>query len=448
MKNSKAAAILIGVITLVISLIIMVAILVTSYISGYGIFKGEDNLGKPEDFKQLDYSDKKLYSFSDGDYAGYYDEDLNVKIKPQYDFANEFSSGVAVTSKDGKVGVIDAEGKSVFDFKYDEIRDFIGGYSTAKLNEQFYVLDIEGNEFKVDEKLDYCNNFREGRAVFAIGKKNGVIDTKGKVVVKPIYSYLTDYVDGVATGNKFLFGDKIIDRNGNILDKKFLNNNYIDGIYIDQQGVVYDYYKNEIKNISSKYKGQYALDNKIIVQDRVSLKYGVVDKTGRTILKPKYNSISLNSKFETFFVRENGQNYMMDIKGNKIVELDDYVEDAYFESEDLIRVIYSYDMEEIINTKGEIIVSKDKGKNYVVSGNFIVKEIDDNGDYSKKIDIHDKNMKLLYSGEVEVFGYFEYQYDERYIYTGKVNNKDVINIKLNNEEEYYLNTDGKKVRAY
>ncbi|MEG1002994.1 MAG: WG repeat-containing protein [Clostridium sp.] len=448
MKNGKAATILIGVITLVISLIIMVAILVTSYISGNGIFKEADEIVKPEEFKPLEYSDKKLYSFSEGDYAGYYDEGLNVKIEPQYDFANEFSSGVAVASKDGKVGVIDAEGKTIFDFKYDEIRDFIGGYSTAKVDNQFYVLDIEGNEFKVDERIDYCNNFREGRAVFTIGKKSGVIDTKGKVVVKAIYSDLTDYVDGIATAHKFLSGDKIIDRNGNILDKKFLSNKYRDGVYIDETGIVFDYYKNEIKNISSQYKSEDVVDNKIIVLKRGSSKYGIVDKKGKIILKPKYDNISSNSKFETFFVRENGQNYMVDIKGNKIVELDDYVKDAYFESEDLIRVIYSYDMEEIINTKGDVIVTKDKGKNYVVNGNFIIKEIDDNGDYSKKVDIHDKNMKLLYSDEVEVFGYFEYQYDERYIYTGKVNNKNVINIRLNNGEDYYLNTDGKVVRAY
>lgn len=258
LKNKKAAGILLIIITLIISLIIMLMLLIGNVIKFDGLFNTDEDkkpiqVVKPDEFKPLKSRGKNLYKFEDGLYRGYYDENLNVKIKPQFTIASEFIDGVAIVSKGDKYGVIDNNGEAISDYKYDSIDNFNEGYAIAKLNDDYYILDINGNENKINADIDYCEGFSEGRAIFTKGKKKGVIDNEGNVIVKPKYRELSMYTDGIAVGSKFLSGDVPIDRNGNILDKDILERQYKNGIFIDKDGILNDYYKNELQDINDKY---------------------------------------------------------------------------------------------------------------------------------------------------------------------------------------------------
>lgn len=55
---------------------------------------------------------------TDNGLYGYMNTDGNLEINYQYDFADDFSEGLAVVEKDGKYGFIDKEGNVVIDFKY------------------------------------------------------------------------------------------------------------------------------------------------------------------------------------------------------------------------------------------------------------------------------------------------------------------------------------------
>lgn len=75
------------------------------------------------------------------------------------------------------------------------------------------------------------------------------------------------------------------------------------------------------------------------------------------------------------------------------------------------------------------------------NGNELDKDNEDEVINDKKIDVYNKEMKLIYSDKVKY-----YDYDNRYYYEGNPNLKEkVLQIKSQNTNEYYLNTDGKLV---
>ena len=451
MKNKKAAGSLLIIITLIISLIIMLMLLIGNIIKTDDLFDtDEDNksaqIVKPDEFKPLKSKGKNLYKFEDGFYKGYYDENLNVKIKPKFKVASEFTDGVAVVSEGDKYGVIDSNGETIFDYKYDSIDNFNDGYAIAKRDDDYYVLDINGNENKINADIDYCEGFNEGRAIFTKDNKKGVIDNEGNVIVKPKYRELSMHTDGIAVGSKFLSGDVPIDRNGNILDKDILKNQYQNGVLIYKDRI-FDYYNNELQDINNKYNCIHMIYDKIVVSDKEYTKFGVIDKDGNLLLKVKYDDIYSNSNFGYFFVRYNNEKCIINLKDEKIISLKEDVIDVDFASDDLIRITYSDDSNEIINKDGKVLISKNDGDKYSIYGDFIIKDEElenyneDEVINDKKIDVYNKEMKLIYSDKVKY-----YDYDNRYYYEGNLNLKErVLQIKSQNANEYYLNTDGKLV---
>ncbi|MDU4912403.1 WG repeat-containing protein [Clostridium baratii] len=294
--------------------------------------------------------------------------------------------------------------------------------------------------------MDYCEGFNEGRAIFTKDNKKGVIDNEGNVIVKPKYRELSMYTDGIAVGSKFLSGDVPIDRNGNILDKDILKNQYQNGVLIYKDRI-FDYYNNELQDINNKYNCIHMIYDKIVVSDKEYTKFGVIDKDGNLLLKVKYDDIYSNSNFGYFFVRYNNEKCIINLKDEKIISLKEDVIDVDFASDDLIRITYSDDSNEIINKDGKVLISKNDGDKYSIYGDFIIKDEElenyneDEVINDKKIDVYNKEMQLIYSDKVKY-----YDYDNRYYYEGNLNLKErVLQIKSQNANEYYLNTDGKLV---
>lgn len=254
------------------------------------------------------------------------------------------------------------------------------------------------------------------------------------------------YTDGIAVGSKFLSGDVPIDRNGNILDKDILKNQYQNGVLIYKDRI-FDYYNNELQDINNKYNCIHMIYDKIVVSDKEYTKFGVIDKDGNLLLKVKYDDIYSNSNFGYFFVRYNNEKCIINLKYEKIISLKEDVIDVDFASDDLIRITYSDDSNEIINKDGKVLISKNDGDKYSIYGDFIIKDEElenyneDEVINDKKIDVYNKEMKLIYSDKVKY-----YDYDNRYYYEGNLNLKErVLQIKSQNANEYYLNTDGKLV---
>jgi hypothetical protein len=100
-----------------------------------------------------------LASFRANDKYGFIDTAGQEKIKPQYDWVDDFSEGLCVVRNDkGKHGFIDTAGKLVVDYQFD------------------YAYKFENEQAKVEVKSLW-----------------GAIDKAGKFVVQPTHKYATGW---------------------------------------------------------------------------------------------------------------------------------------------------------------------------------------------------------------------------------------------------------------
>ena len=125
----------------------------------------------------------------DGKY-GFIDKDANLVINPLYDsYADDFDDDKSLVrvSIDGKWGVIDVSGNNVLPLEFqtvlisDNERLFTvsKNYETAVINDKGLVI-VDYGEY------DFVDGFDSGLARVRIGKKMGIIDSEGAVVL-PVY---------------------------------------------------------------------------------------------------------------------------------------------------------------------------------------------------------------------------------------------------------------------
>lgn len=100
-----------------------------------------------------------LASFRANDKYGFIDTTGLEKIKPQFDWVDEFSNGLCVVRNDkGKHGYIDTTGKLVIDYQFG-----------------------------------YAYKFENGQAKVEVNNLWGAIDKMGKFIVQPIHTYATGW---------------------------------------------------------------------------------------------------------------------------------------------------------------------------------------------------------------------------------------------------------------
>jgi hypothetical protein len=122
--------------------------------------------------------------------AGYIDETGNIIIAPRFDYARDFSEGLAYVEREGFHGFIDRQGKPVINI--------------GRLASDFHV-EASGLE---------AREFHEGLAAVGTGRWAGppsyndnssrweglwgYIDRSGKLVIKPQYHFADDFSEGLA----------------------------------------------------------------------------------------------------------------------------------------------------------------------------------------------------------------------------------------------------------
>ena len=92
-----------------------------------------------------------LADFKINDKVGFINIKGEVIIKPQFDWADEFSEGFCVVRNDngklgsGKNGYIDTTGKLVIDFKFKYAGKFENGKAKVQIDKDFVYIDKTGN---------------------------------------------------------------------------------------------------------------------------------------------------------------------------------------------------------------------------------------------------------------------------------------------------------------
>lgn len=118
-------------------------------------------------------------------------------IPLKYDYAGDFSEGLAVVSLDARYGFIDKTGKEVIPPKYDEAGRFSENLAEVELNGKWGFVDKTGKEV-VPLKYSDVEDFSEGLATVRRNDKCGYVDKTGKEVVPLKYYVVLDFSEGFA----------------------------------------------------------------------------------------------------------------------------------------------------------------------------------------------------------------------------------------------------------
>lgn len=78
--------------------------------------------------------------------CGYVDENGQIIIAPQYDWAGKFVQERAKVRYEGLFGFIDTTGSIIVPLEYDDVSDFSNGFAQVRNNKRTSLIDLEGRE--------------------------------------------------------------------------------------------------------------------------------------------------------------------------------------------------------------------------------------------------------------------------------------------------------------
>ncbi len=125
------------------------------------------------------------------------------KIKPCFEDAFSFSEGVAAVKQGGKYGFINKEAQFVIPPAYFNAKSFQDGVAiitTASQNPEsirYGVIDHKGKEL-TGMQYSYIDDFLEGVARATLNGKMGFLDCKGKLVIPAKFITGSDFQNGLA----------------------------------------------------------------------------------------------------------------------------------------------------------------------------------------------------------------------------------------------------------
>lgn len=113
-----------------------------------------------------------------------------------YDYADEFSDGLAVVKDNGKYGYIDLKGELVIPCKYNECGKYSNGLALVRQDAKFGFMDKNEN-IVIPCQFEMADSFLNGLAAVKIDGKWGLIDTSGNYVIPAIYDNISSFAQGL-----------------------------------------------------------------------------------------------------------------------------------------------------------------------------------------------------------------------------------------------------------
>ena len=210
MKNKTLIAIVCIMLTTILSLTVeAIDIIVKEIVSGLEY----DGIGDFSDGMSIVWRNGKL---------GYINKMGKLVIPCVYDGANNFIDGVARVKINGKENYIDKTGRIIISFDYDEVGEFSDSMAWIRKGDKYGYIDKSGDlviPIVLDCYFEYEDStyaiifdFSEGLAAISIDGKCGFIDKTGKLVIPAIYdgnfwvgewwNYIPEFHDGIVRVRK------------------------------------------------------------------------------------------------------------------------------------------------------------------------------------------------------------------------------------------------------
>lgn len=219
---------------------------------------------------------------------GYKDQHGKIIITAKYDFAFDFSEGLAVVNiggmDDGSWGFVDKTGKEIVPLKYAYAYNFKEERAAVTdFNDKHGYIDKTGKQV-IPLKYDRAEHFSEGLAAVKLNGKWGFIDKTGREIISPKYDLPPyDFSNGkalVAQNDRMFYIDKTGKEISNqpVSNKETPNNN------------------NNNNNSTREIKGNPntsgiaapATQAQEPFKDATTGKYGYKDQKGNIVIEPKY----------------------------------------------------------------------------------------------------------------------------------------------------------------
>jgi tetratricopeptide (TPR) repeat protein len=186
-----------------------------------------DRKGKvilPLQFLKLEKLESNFLAFGNNKYQiispkGEIIKDLNYKFVSTL-YNNNYRYCIVWNLVNGvkKCGVIDSKGNEIIPVKYDYIEEIKSGFLLYTKGKPKNLCDLARTDGKVIlSKIETANCNVDGYYIFQRNNKSGVVSSSGKILVQPIYSYIT-----IDEPNQFIVNSdnnqrSIIDSTGNEL---------------------------------------------------------------------------------------------------------------------------------------------------------------------------------------------------------------------------------------
>lgn len=131
-----------------------------------------------------------------------------------FDYAEDFSDGLAVVEIDGKYGYIDTSGDVAIAATFDEADGFSDGLAVVRINGKYGYIDKSG-KVAIAATFDAADGFSEGLAAVKKDNRYGYIDKTGKLMIPMKYRDARRFSNGWAAVNdgEYLY----IDKKGNVV---------------------------------------------------------------------------------------------------------------------------------------------------------------------------------------------------------------------------------------
>jgi hypothetical protein len=310
------------------------------------------------DYESINLFSEGLSLAVKGGLYGYIDKLNNVVIPFQFEFGSDFSNGRAIVEIGGKSGVINRAGKYILPLEFNELGQYSEGLIYGVKDSLFAFYDLMGNKV-TEERFSDVFPFEKGISKVVVNGKQAFIDFSGSYVSEPMHKELYFYNDSfLVFQDSILFGIKtILNRvvvkpmyeyisplvNGRAI---FVLNNKLG--YLDESG------KKIIKNtfeVIPNYQ-KVCLFNDGYAKVRYKSRYGVIDKNGKYWIMPEYFGLGDISKLVSFSKGKQWGYLKVEDKSMVITPIFDYASSFHFG----LAVVEVKNLQGVINEKAKWII--------------------------------------------------------------------------------------------
>ena len=220
-----------------------------------GLMKRNCEVVIPAKYQEIGQLSNNRALFVENDLIGFIDGAGKIVILatfetyPNYLKRAQFGSNLAVVSQEGKFGVINNIGKTVVPIISNEIGE-LNSLTAFTKGSGWGFMDLSGKTI-IQPEFDYAESFKDGTAIVEKLTLQGVIDSKGKILIPIAYTSinrLTKDLFLVSNGAQFgvfsMKGEMYVPleyQQIRVIDKDFLvliNSNEVQYLYIPEKRII------------------------------------------------------------------------------------------------------------------------------------------------------------------------------------------------------------------